>query len=193
MIHRRNPISMRLATITARPVHRLTGLVRGHPVVTAAVLVVVLSLTALLTGGGSTQPRAANVSRNFRACLLVSPAGATDARLSQASWQGMQDAARSGRVNAQRFPAPTIDVKAALPYFNGAVQHHCELIVTVGTGMKPATEAAARANPHQEFVIIGATSARPRISAITAPDDPAKAQAGKKLADKVSAFIAARH
>ncbi|MEU9242228.1 hypothetical protein [Streptomyces sp. NPDC048385] len=186
---------MRLPAPTARLLRRFTTLVRGHPVIaaaTAAVLVAVLSLTVLLAGDRSAQPRAANVSRNFRACLLVSPAGATDTRLSQASWQGMQDAARSGGVNAQRFPTPTIDAKAALPYFNGAVQHHCELIVTVGTGMRPATEAAARANPHQEFVIVGAGSARPHISAITAPDDPAKEQAGKELADRVSAFITAR-
>ncbi|MER6081002.1 hypothetical protein [Streptomyces sp. NPDC001833] len=186
---------MRLPPLSARSVHRFAGLVRGHPVIaatTAAVLVAALSLTALLAGGGSGRPRAANVSRNFRACLLVSPAGATDARLSQASWQGMQDAARSGGVNAERFPAPTIDAKAALPYFNGAVQHHCGLIVTVGTGMRPATEAAARANPHQEFVIIGAASARPHISAIAAPADAGKDQAGQELADKVSAFITAR-
>ncbi|MEV5952391.1 hypothetical protein AB0M11_01200 [Streptomyces sp. NPDC051987] len=186
---------MRLPALPARPLHRLAGLVRGHPViaaVTAAALLAVLSLAVLLPGDGSTQPRAANVSRNFRACLLVSPAGATDARLSQASWRGMQDAARSGGVNAQRFPAPTVDAKAALPYFNGAVQHHCRLIVTVGTGMRPATEAAARANPHQEFVIIGAAPARPHIAAIAAPDDPGKDQAEEDLADKVSAFIAAR-
>ncbi|WP_329262460.1 hypothetical protein OG223_45460 [Streptomyces sp. NBC_01478] len=186
---------MRLPALTARPVHRFAGLVRGHPVIaatTAALLLAAVTLTVLLTGGQRAQPRAANVSGNFRACLLVTPAGATDARLSQASWQGMQDAAQSGGVNAQRFPTPTIDTKAALPYFNGAVQHHCELIVTVGTGMKPATEAAARANPHQNFVIIGATSARPHIAAIAAPDDPAKEQAGKELAKKVSAFITAR-
>ncbi|MFE4963398.1 hypothetical protein [Streptomyces sp. NPDC056660] len=186
---------MRLPALTARPVHRFAGLVRGHPAVAAAmavVLLAVLSLTALLTGDRSDRPRAANVSRNFRACLLVSPAGATDARLSQVSWQGMQDAARSGGVNAQRFPTPTIDAEDALPYFNGAVQHHCELIVTVGTGMKAATEAAAHANPHQEFVIIGATSARPHISAIAAPDNPGKEEAGKELAEKVSAFIADR-
>ncbi|MEU9406989.1 hypothetical protein AB0E08_15080 [Streptomyces sp. NPDC048281] len=186
---------MRLPALTARPVHRVTGLVRGHPVVaaTAAVtLLAALTLTVLIGGDRSARPEAANVSRNFRACLLVSPAGATDARLSQASWQGMQDAARSGGVNAERFPAPTIDAKAALPYFNGAVQHHCELIVTVGTGMKPATEAAARANPHQQFVIIGATSAHPRVAAIAAPAEPEKEEAGKELADKVSTFITAR-
>ena len=170
---------MRLPAPTARLLHRFATPVRGHPVIaaaTAAVLVAVLSLTVLLAGDRSAQPQAANVSRNFRACLLVSPAGATDARLSQASWQGMQDAARSGGVNAQRFPTPTIDAKAALPYFNGAVQPHCELIV----------------NPHQEFVIVGAGSARPHVSAIAAPDDPAKEQAGKELADRVSAFITAR-
>jgi basic membrane lipoprotein Med (substrate-binding protein (PBP1-ABC) superfamily) len=190
------PISMRLPALTslsagtARTTRRFTGLVRGHPVIaaaTAAVLLTVMALTALMGGGGTASPQAANVSGNFRACLLVSPANATDARLSQASWQGMQDAVRSGGVNAQRIPAPTIDAKAALPYFNGAVQHHCELIVTVGTGMKPATEAAARANPHQEFVIIGATSARPHVAAIAAPDGSTEGLAGR-----VSTFIANR-
>ncbi|MCW2873009.1 hypothetical protein [Actinacidiphila oryziradicis] len=167
----------------------LTGLVRRQPVViggAVAAAVVVARVTVLLTGGGTGRPRADNVSRNFRACLLVSPANATDARLAKAAWEGMQDAAKSGHVNAQRFPTPTIDAKAALPYFNGTVQQHCGVIITVGTGMKPATEAAATANPHQEFAVVGAASTRPHISAIAASDS------AKDLAGKVETFITRR-
>jgi basic membrane lipoprotein Med (substrate-binding protein (PBP1-ABC) superfamily) len=167
-----------------------TALVRRHPAVSAAavalgVLTGVL-LTVFLTGGRSA-PRAANVSRNLRACLLDSPANSTDAALTRATWQGLRAAAGTGKVNAQRFTAPTVDAKAALPYINGAVQHHCGLIFAVGTGMRPATEAAAKANPRQQFVLVGTTSSHAHVSAITASDDAPGA-----LADKVRKFVSAR-
>ncbi|MDV7219128.1 hypothetical protein [Streptomyces prunicolor] len=167
---------------------RLVGGVRRRPLlvgggaVTAVVVAVTLSL--LLSGNDAPSPRANNVSRNFRACLLVSPTNATDAGLARAAWQGMQRAAAAGHVNAQRFPTPTIDAKAALPYINGAVQQHCGLIIAVGTGMKPATEAAATANPHQRFALVGGASSHPRIASVAATDD------SKGLSAKVESLIA---
>ena len=166
---------------------RLVGGVRRRPVLVgggAVTAVVVVTLSILLTGNDAPSPGADNVSRNFRACLLVSPTNATDAGLARAAWQGMQQAARAGHVNAQRFPTPTIDAKAALPYINGAVQRHCGLIIAVGAGMKPATEAAATANPHQRFALVGGASSHPRIAAVAATDG------SKGLSAKVESLIA---
>lgn len=169
---------------------RLTALVRRHPVLSGsagALAVLVAALLVVFLPEGRSAPKAANVSRNLRACLLDSPAGATDAALARATWQGMRAAADTGKVNAERFPDPTIDAKAALPYVNGAVQHRCRLIFAVGTGMRAATEAAAKANPHQRFVLVGATSSRPGVSVIT----PSNGVPGA-VADHVREFISAQ-
>ena len=112
-----------------------------------------------------------NVSRNFRVCLLTRTAGAadpTDAQTAQAVWAGLQQAAATGRVNAERLPIATADtaVATALPYFNGAVQQHCGLIVSVGAAMSPAVNAAAAAaaNSGQKFLIVGAASNRGNVT-----------------------------
>ncbi|MEU6227584.1 hypothetical protein [Streptomyces sp. NPDC047042] len=171
-------------------IESLLGGARRHPALAGGAIAVAAALAVtltvfLVTDNGTPRPRADNVSRNFRACLLVSPAGATDAQLSRSTWQGMQEAAGTGHVNAQRFPTPTIDAKAALPYINGAVQQRCGVIIAVGSGMKPATEAAAAANPHQRFALVGAASSHPGIASITASDN------SKDLPSKVKALITA--
>ncbi|MBO4256173.1 hypothetical protein [Streptomyces griseorubiginosus] len=171
-------------------VRSLVALVRRRPALSSTVLalaVVTAVVLAVVLPVGPRAPRAANVSRNLRVCLLDTPANSTDAVLARATWQGMQDAAATGKVNAQRYPDPTIDATGSLPYINGAVQHHCGLIFAVGTGMRGATEAAAKANPRQRFVLVGAVSARPHVSAVTTAGGDSGA-----VADKVSEFISAR-
>ncbi|MCH5672356.1 hypothetical protein [Streptomyces gilvus] len=172
------------------PAVRLVALARRHPALSGAVValaVLTAVVLALVLPAGPSAPRAANVSRNLRVCLLDTPANSTDAVLTRATWQGMQGAAATGKVNAQRYPDPTIDATGSLPYVNGAVQHQCGLIFAVGTGMRGATEAAAKANPRQQFVLVGAVSAQAHVSAITTSNGGSKA-----VADKVRKFISAR-
>lgn len=74
--------------------------------------------------------------------------------------------------------APT----AALPYFNGAVAQHCSLVISVGTTMVPAVNSAAVANPHQQFLIVGATSGTSNVSSLPA-------LATKDTTAEVKAFV----
>ncbi|MFF2466082.1 type 1 periplasmic-binding domain-containing protein [Streptomyces mirabilis] len=129
-----------------------------------AVTVTVVCLLALRPGNDF---KAANVSRNYRACLIASPVGATDAPLARSAWQGMLTAASTGHVNAQRIVAPTAAANVSLPVINGAVQRHCGLIVTVGEAMRESAEKAAAAHPHQHFAFVGtAPKPSPNLTAI---------------------------
>lgn len=128
------------------------------------------------------QPTANNVSRNFRACLLTATPDATDARTAQAVWTGLQQAASSGKVNSEHLPLTVVAPAAAQPYFNGAIAQHCGLVVSVGTAMAPAVEAAAAANPHQHFLLVGAPSTKPNI-------DSLPASATKDTAAEVKTFV----
>ena len=118
-----------------------------------------------------------NVSRNFRACLLTATADTTDAQTTQAVWAGLQQVAAAGHVNAERQPMTITDPARTLPYFNGLVQQRCDVIVSVGSAMAPAVQAAAAANGHQRFLIVGATSANHNVTSLpTLTPDATKAR-----------------
>jgi basic membrane lipoprotein Med (substrate-binding protein (PBP1-ABC) superfamily) len=142
--------------------------VRHKPLIVglgALVLIAAATTTLLLVIKPSPRaPIAANVSRNLRACLLTTTTNATDAQTTAAVWAGLQKASATGHVNAERLPLPTNDPKAALPYFNGAVQQHCALIISVGNTMEPAVASAAAADENQRFVVVGATGSEPNMS-----------------------------
>jgi basic membrane lipoprotein Med (substrate-binding protein (PBP1-ABC) superfamily) len=148
---------------------------RARPwIVGSALAAIAAAVVAALALAGTGHPAvvANNVSRNFRACLLTDGADTADAQTIQAAWAGLQRASATGRVNAERLPLGTSDPTAALPYFNGAVQQHCGVIISVGTAIKPAVEKAAAANSGQRFILVGALSPRANITGIP-PSDPA--------------------
>lgn len=138
----------------------------------ALVLAAALATTLFFATRPSHQaPAAANVSRNMRACLLTTTASATDAQTTAAVWAGLLKASATGRVNAERLPLPTNDPAAALPYFNGAVQQRCALIVSVGQTMEPAVQSAAAADQSAHFLVVGVAATaqsapRPNVSEI---------------------------
>jgi len=117
-------------------------------------------------------PRADNVSRNYRACLLFAPGDHSAQRIVDAAWRGLQLTASTGLVNAQRFPVPKADVTSALPHFNSAIIRRCGVIVVAGSALAPATEMAAEQAKDQEFVIIGASVRLPNVTSVpgTQPD-----------------------
>lgn len=125
----------------------------------------------LVSGGGSAHtPAYANVSRNYRACLMNETSGgsAGDQSLQAATWAGLQQAAKTGRVNAERLPLAATSAAAAAPYFNGAVQQHCGLVVAVGSGLSAAVDTAAAANAHQQYLLVGGASTRANVRTIAA-------------------------
>jgi len=85
--------------------------------------------------------------------MVTDTGGINDKSFNQSAWQGMQEAAAAN---------PNITVKYLqsntqsdyVPNINTFLGEKCGIIVTVGFLMADATEAAAKANPSQDFAIV---------------------------------------
>ncbi|WP_369387250.1 hypothetical protein AB5J72_06215 [Streptomyces sp. CG1] len=93
-----------------------------------------------------------NISRNFRACLFTDQ---RNVQTAQPVWTGMQAAARTTPVNAQRIVAPNGTTNDLLPYANSLVQRKCGLILAIGADLHDTVRTAAQHNPHQHFLYTG--------------------------------------
>ena len=89
----------------------------------------------------------------FTGCMVTDTGGINDKSFNQSSWQGMQAAvATNPNITAKYLPSTTTsDYAKNISTFIG---QKCGVIVTVGFLMGAATEAAAKANPHQKFAIV---------------------------------------
>ena len=133
----------------------------------------VLVLVGGLVGwwwSGRPQPKAAapvnDVAGNFRVCLLTS----SDSSRSAAVWAALQRAAATGKVNAQRFPAPAGQANA-MPYVNGVVAVGCGLVVVADDGLIRVVEAAAAKAQQQRFLVVGAGKAAGNLEVVSGPED----------------------
>ena len=97
---------------------------------------------------------AAASGSNFLACMVTDTGGINDKSFNQSAWQGMQEAASANSNvtirNIQSIP-PNTDYARNIDTFIG---EKCGIIVTVGFLMADATQAAAKANPTQDFAIV---------------------------------------
>ncbi|MEU3535742.1 BMP family ABC transporter substrate-binding protein [Streptomyces murinus] len=138
-----------------------------------------LALT-LPTGPRAPKVVANNISRNFRTCLINSQ---RDASVAQTVWSALQKGADSAAINAQHITIPRSSTTArALPYVNSLVQHHCGLVVSVGPSLHDAVTTAARNNPHQKFIAIGASIELPNVQTFSPADQSAAVSAVQKAA-----------
>jgi basic membrane protein A and related proteins len=90
----------------------------------------------------------------YLACMVVDTGGVDDKSFNQSSWEGMTEAAAadSGKLQVTYLPSTSpADYATNISTFIG---RKCGIIVTVGFNMAAATEAAAKANPHQKFAIV---------------------------------------
>lgn len=162
--------------MTAKPGLGFLRTRRGQLATGIAALCVVGAVVGIVvtSGGGSTKTAAvSNVSRNYRVCLMNDASDTADASTAQAAWAGLQKAAASGHVNAERLLLGGTTSEVAAPYLNGAVQQHCGLIVAVGGDMASAIDRSATSDTHQEFLLVGGSSTRANVRTIAAAD-PAK-------------------
>jgi basic membrane protein A len=86
--------------------------------------------------------------------MVIDTGGVDDHSFNQSSWQGMTEAAAadSGKLQVTYLPSQSsADYATDISTFIG---RKCGVIVTVGFTMAAATEAAAKANPHQKFAIV---------------------------------------
>lgn len=143
---------------------------RGRLAAAAGVTACVAAGAAIgLYVAGQGTPKAvayANVSRNTRVCLMAEATDTVDAQTTAATWAGLQKAASSGHANAERLILAGTTPAATAPYFNGAVQQHCALIVAVGGDVAAAVDSAASSDARQQFLLVGAASTRPNVRTI---------------------------
>ncbi|WP_329072599.1 hypothetical protein [Amycolatopsis sp. NBC_01480] len=109
----------------------------------------------------------ANVSRNYRVCMLSTT---TDAVQADRLWPAVQAATTRTPINAERVTAPTGTSDQLTPYLNSLIAQHCRLIVAPGPDLAAPAATAAQAHPDQHFL----TSAQPTAANVsTIPARPA--------------------
>lgn len=106
-----------------------------------------------------------DVAGNFRACLLTSGSSR-----GAAVWVVLQRSAATGKVNAQRFPAPAGKADA-LPYVNGVVAVGCDVVVVADDGLVRVAESAAAKAKQQRFLLVGAGAAAGNVEVVAGPDE----------------------
>ncbi|WP_199516339.1 hypothetical protein [Nucisporomicrobium flavum] len=126
-----------------------------------------------------------NVGGNFRACLLAGTDGATASQASAdaAIWTSLTQAAVSGRINVQRFPVPTSPAAAAMPYVNGVVVQHCDVIVSGPSTATVATKAA-KENAAQQFLVVGVVTQGRNVTSVAA-GETRPATIGEMVRDRI--------
>ena len=106
----------------------------------------------------------ASASGKLLGCMVTDTGGIDDKSFNQSSWEGMQAAvaADPSKITATYLPSTTsADYASNISTFIG---RKCGIIVTVGFLMADATEAAAKANPHQKFAIVDCSYASECLS-----------------------------
>jgi basic membrane protein A len=104
-------------------------------------------------GGGATTTTGPTSTATMTACMVTDTGGIDDRSFNASAYQGLTDA---------KVADPNITVKYLqsttqsdyVPNINALIQQKCGIIVTVGFLMGDATQAAAKANPTQNFAIV---------------------------------------
>jgi basic membrane protein A and related proteins len=125
-----------------------------------------VGLIALLAAGCGSSPSSSSgtSSAKFLGCMVTDTGGIDDKSFNQSSWEGMQAAAATNpsKIQVTYLPSTTsADYASNISTFIG---RKCGIIVTVGFLMADATEAAAKANPHQKFAIVDCSYASECLS-----------------------------
>jgi basic membrane protein A len=95
----------------------------------------------------------ASTSGKFLGCMVTDTGGINDKSFNQSAWQGMQEAAAANPNITVKYLQSTTQ-SDYVPNINTFLGEKCGIIVTVGFLMADATEAAAKANPSQNFAIV---------------------------------------
>lgn len=109
---------------------------------------------------------------NVTACLLTDSRGIAPGTPGAPAWAAMQNASLATHVMVSYLPdsAPG----DATVMLNTLVQRHCGVIITTGTAVRQVL-AAARANPHQRFLLVAdhpAAAPAPNAAVVPAADAP---------------------
>jgi len=109
---------------------------------------------------------------NVTACLLTDSRGIAPGTPGAPAWAAMQNASLATHVMVSYLP--DAGPGNATVMLNTLVQRHCGVIITTGTATRQVL-AAARANPHQRFLLVAghpAAATTPNAAVVTAADAP---------------------
>lgn len=155
----------------------------------AAAAVLALVLILISAKPAPAPVRHARTYLNTTACLLTSPSGVTPGGPGAPVWAAMEKASVKTHVMVSYLPATG---PAEVPgLLNSLVERRCGVIVATGTA-PTRIAAAAKANPHQQFILVVAPGTAagpltPNAQAVTAAEAPGRiGQAIDALASQAS-------
>lgn len=123
-----------------------------------------IALSALLLAGCAPAPTSSNTSSpsaKFCARMVTNSGGLNDRSFNDASWKGMQDAAKQFDANVDVLVS-TSETDLA-PNVQQAVDTGCGFILTVGYELTPATIDQAAKNPGIDFALVDDVADAPNI------------------------------
>jgi len=135
---------------------------RRMPGIRAIVLVSTLTLVAgvVSTGVASATavarhraPAVVKHASSFLACEVTDTGGINDRSFNASAWEGLKAAKAADPSMTIRYLSSTSS-SDYVPNIATFIGDHCGIIITVGFLMGPATEAAAKAHPKQDFAIV---------------------------------------
>jgi len=143
--------------------------VAAHGVATLCVLAMATAAAACSSNSssspssGSSGSPSASTAAKFKACMVTDTGGIDDKSFNASSWLGMQTAEKADpSIEATYLQSTTpADYASNISTF---LAQKCGIIVTVGFLMADATEAAAKANPKQDFAIVDCSYASECLS-----------------------------
>jgi hypothetical protein len=104
----------------------------------------------------------------FSACLLTDAQGIAGPQAAPV-WAGMRDASAATGARVEYFAvAGTQTTDNALPYLNGMLRRHCDVVLAVGSAPAAAVSASVSGWPGVRFVVVSGANVV-RIGA-SAPD-----------------------
>jgi len=130
----------------------------------AVVAMCALALALLAACGSSPASSSSSSSGKFLGCMVTDTGGIDDKSFNQSSWEGMKAAAATNPSKIQVTYLPSTTSADYATNISAFVGRKCGIIVTVGFLMADATEAAAKANPHQKFAIVDCSYASECLS-----------------------------
>jgi basic membrane protein A len=111
------------------------------------------SATSSSTGSSSSTSAASATGTKTLGCMVTDTGGIDDRSFNASSWAGMQAAAAANSNITVKYLQSSTQ-SDYIPNINTFLSEKCNIIVTVGFLMGPATEAAAKAHPTQKFAIV---------------------------------------
>jgi basic membrane protein A and related proteins len=121
------------------------------------------SATSAPSSPPATSSSTAAAGSSFLGCMVTDTGGINDKSFNQSAWEGMQEAAAANPAITVKYLQSTTQ-SDYVPNINAFLAEKCGIIVTVGFLMADATEAAAKANPTQDFAIVDCSYASDCLS-----------------------------